>query len=86
MEINGKLHALAALTPGEEYHLDTRLGESQSRNGLCAEKKNILLPPGIEPRPSSPQFVAIWTELSRLLSNVNNLSETLCNFYKNSYP
>jgi hypothetical protein len=41
------------------YQLDARLGTPQSRPERCGKKNNLLILPGIEPRPSSP--------LSRLL-------------------
>jgi hypothetical protein len=41
-------------------------GGSQSRSKRCGEEK-ILLLPGIDPRPTNSQAVAIPTELSRLL-------------------
>jgi hypothetical protein len=51
MEVNGQLHAPAAL-PGRKsplYPLDRRLGGHQSRSGRGGEGKNSQLPPGIEP-------------------------------------
>jgi hypothetical protein len=51
MEVNGQLHAQAALLPGKEpwYPLDRRLGGPQSRSGHDGEEKNSQPPPGIEP-------------------------------------
>jgi hypothetical protein len=49
------------------YPLDRRLGGPQNRSGRGEIKEN-LDPPGIPtPRPSSPQPVAIPTELSRFV-------------------
>jgi hypothetical protein len=45
--------------------MDCRLGGPQDRFGRCEEDKHVM--PGIELRPSSPQPVAIPTQLSRLL-------------------
>jgi hypothetical protein len=44
-------------------HLDRRLGRLQSQCERCTEQKNLLPLQGIEPRPSSPQPVAILTVL-----------------------
>jgi hypothetical protein len=43
MELNGKLHVPAALSPGKEpqHALNTRLGGSQNLSGLFGEKKNL---------------------------------------------
>jgi hypothetical protein len=55
MEVSGHLHAPVALLPGKEplYILDRSwVGP---RAGLDAGvEKNLLDPPGTEPRPSSP--------------------------------
>jgi hypothetical protein len=50
MEVNGQLHAPAALPPGKEplYPLDRRLGGPQSHSGRGGEEKNSQPPPGIE--------------------------------------
>jgi hypothetical protein len=42
MEVSGKLHAPAALSPGKEplVPLDRRLSERQSRSGHGGEEKN----------------------------------------------
>jgi hypothetical protein len=45
---------------------DRRLDGPQKRFGRYGEEKNLLLLPGIKPRPSSPYPVAIPTELLRL--------------------
>jgi hypothetical protein len=68
MKVRGHLHAPAALTLGKEpplYPLNRRLAGHRSRSGRCGEKKYLLPLPGIEPRPSSLQPVAIPTEVSR---------------------
>jgi hypothetical protein len=50
MEVNGQLHAPAALPPKSPwYPLDRKLGGLQSRSGLGGEEKHSQLPPGIEP-------------------------------------
>jgi hypothetical protein len=51
MEVNGQLHAPAALAPGKEplVPLDRRLGGPQSRYERGGEEKNSQPPPGIEP-------------------------------------
>jgi hypothetical protein len=63
MEVNGQLHAPAALPPGNRprYPLERRLGESQSQSERRGEEK-ILDPTGTRtptPRPSSPHFFLI---------------------------
>jgi hypothetical protein len=52
MEVNSQMLALAALTLGKIvwYPLDKRLGGPQSRFGRCGKEKNLLPPPGIEPK------------------------------------
>jgi hypothetical protein len=50
------------------YPLDTRPGKPQSWSGRCGEEETVPLP-GIEPGPSSPDRVAIPTELFRLSCN-----------------
>jgi hypothetical protein len=59
MEVNGQLHAPAALSPGKmrRHPLGRRLGGPQRRSGRRREEK-ILDP---TPRPSSPYPVAIPT-------------------------
>jgi hypothetical protein len=51
MQVNGQLHAPAALPQGKSprYPSDRRLGGSQSRSGRGGEEKNSKTPPGIEP-------------------------------------
>jgi hypothetical protein len=51
MEVNGQLHAPAALPQGKNtwYPLDRRLGGPQSRSGHCDEEKNSQPSSGIEP-------------------------------------
>jgi hypothetical protein len=48
-----------------QHPLNRRLGVPQNRSGHCGEEKHLLSLPGIEPRPSSPQPIAILTALSR---------------------
>jgi hypothetical protein len=57
---------------GLRFPLDGRLGEPQSRSGCCGEEKNVALL-GIEPRPSSPQPVAIPTLVQRGTGSKNNI-------------
>jgi hypothetical protein len=47
------------------YPLDKRLGGPQSQYECCGEEKNLAML-GIKPMPSSPQPIAILTELSQL--------------------
>jgi hypothetical protein len=56
MEVSGKIHAPAALSPEREvtYAFDRRVGGLQTRFGLCGEEKNLLFLLGIQPRLSSP--------------------------------
>jgi hypothetical protein len=49
------------------HSVDTRMSGPQSRSGRYAGKKNLLILPRIELRPSSPEPAAIQTELFRLL-------------------
>jgi hypothetical protein len=66
---NGQLHA--SLYPrgrNPRHELDRRLGGPQSRSGRCEVERNHLPLPGIEPRPSSPNPIAVATELSRLMN------------------
>jgi hypothetical protein len=51
LEVNGQLHATAALLPGKEplVPLDRRLGGTRNLSGRGGEEKNFQLPPGIEP-------------------------------------
>jgi hypothetical protein len=51
------------------YPLDRRF---LSRSGRCGVEEDLLLLPGIEPRPSNPQPVPIPTELWR--SFINNVT------------
>jgi hypothetical protein len=48
MEMNGQVHAPAALPPGRErrYPLDMRLGGAQSRSGHGVEEKKFSAPAG----------------------------------------
>jgi hypothetical protein len=63
--VSGQLHSAAALSPGKELRhlLDRRLAGPQSRSGRCGKEIQLTLP-GIEIGPSSPEPVAILTELS----------------------
>jgi hypothetical protein len=61
--VSGQLHA--PLYP--RHQLDRMLGGPQSRSGSCEVQGNHLPLPGIEPRPSSANPVAVPTELSRLM-------------------
>jgi hypothetical protein len=53
MEMNGQLHAPAALPPGKEhrYPLDRRLGGPQSRSGHSGEEKNSNMAPAENQTP-----------------------------------
>jgi hypothetical protein len=53
MEVSGELHAPVAL---HRYTLDSRLGASKIRSGRYEEERNLLVLPGIEPRPSRPSL------------------------------
>jgi hypothetical protein len=53
MEVNGQLHATAALHPAERdpgTYFNRRLGRPQSRSERGDEEKNSLHLPEIEPR------------------------------------
>ena len=69
--VGGQRQAPAALPPGKtRYPLYRRLSGPQDRSGRV---RKISPPPGFDPGPSSPQRVAIPTELSRpLLRNVTS--------------
>jgi hypothetical protein len=69
MEISGRLHAPAALSPGKLSVdlLNMRLGGFQSRSGRGGEEKNSQPLPGLEP-PIQPVAQRFTTELSRLLT------------------
>jgi hypothetical protein len=63
MEVNGQLHASAALPP--LYPLDRRLGEPQSRSGRGGEEENSQ-PVWLEPPIIQPVAQRRTTELSHL--------------------
>jgi hypothetical protein len=69
MGTSGQLQVPAAFPLGKSplYPLYRRLGGSQCPSGQREFEKNVLPLPEIEPRPSSPQPVAIPTELYQLL-------------------
>jgi hypothetical protein len=73
MEMSGQLHAPAALHQGKSpwYPLDRRLGGPQSRSGRGGEEKNSQPLPGLEPPIIQPLDQCYTTELSRLISSVN---------------
>ena len=74
MGVGGQHHAPAALLPGKtRYPLYSRLDGPQGRCGLV---QKISAPPGFDPGPSSPQRVAIPTELSRptFIVSLNNIA------------
>jgi hypothetical protein len=58
MEVSGQFHAPAALPPGKDPDTHCMEGWVEPKAGLDAvpKRKKILslLPPGIEPRSSSP--------------------------------
>jgi hypothetical protein len=68
MKVSGKLHASAALHPGENPRcpLHKRLGGLQSRPRRFGEEKNFLPLSEIETWPLRPYSIAILTELSQL--------------------
>jgi hypothetical protein len=70
MEVNGQLHAPAALPRDKSpwYALDRRLGGHQSRSGRCGEKKISQPLPGLEPPIMHPIVQPYTTERSRLPS------------------
>jgi hypothetical protein len=78
MNVNGHLHASAALAPGKtaRYPMHRRLGGPHSWSRRCGEEINHLPLPRIEPSSSSPWPVAIPTELS---------SEILVTIYKTTW-
>jgi hypothetical protein len=53
-----------------QYKLNKKLGGPQSRFGSCGLENNLLALAGIEPRSSSPQSVALPTELYQLPSSI----------------
>jgi hypothetical protein len=70
MEVSGQLHAPAALPPRKEplVPIERRLGGPLSRSGSGGEDRKFPAPAGnrtLEPRSSSPEPIAIPTELSR---------------------
>jgi hypothetical protein len=72
MEVNGQLHAPAALSPTKQPQVSNEHGvcRPQSRLDCFAYETNLLAPPGVEPRfLSRPacSFVTIVTELSQFL-------------------
>jgi hypothetical protein len=69
MEVSGQMHAPARITPGKApwYPLNRRLGGGgQSRCGPFGEEKICCPYRDWHHGPSSAQFVAVLTELSRL--------------------
>jgi len=70
MNMNGKLHAPAALYPGKvpHYPLDRRLNGPQSRSRHSGGEKNVSLYRELRPRRSARSLVTILTELPRLIS------------------
>ena len=72
--VGGQRHAPAALPPGKtQYLLYRRLSGPQGRSGRV---RKISPPPGFDPGPSSPQRVAIPTEISRPLPPKCNLHKS----------
>jgi hypothetical protein len=69
MEVNGQLHAPAALPPRKSswYPLDRRLSGPQSRVGRRGEEKNSQPLPGLETPLTQPVARRYTTELSRLI-------------------
>jgi hypothetical protein len=65
MKVSGQLHALSALSTRKQPVVPTEQEVSELRisPGRCGVEKNILLPQGMEIRPSSPYPVATFTEL-----------------------
>jgi hypothetical protein len=77
MEVNGQLHAPAALPPWKSprYPLDRRLGGPQSRFGSGGEKKNSQPLSKIGPtiiQPVAQRYTTVLTPLQemRILSKV----------------
>ena len=76
MGFGGQRHAPAALPPPKTRHpLYRRLGVPQGRSGRV---RKISPLPGFDPGPSSPQRVAIPTELSRPPDSVIRVTSLLC--------
>jgi hypothetical protein len=68
MEVFCELYLSAALPLGKEPPVPIRW-EAQytpSRSEHCEVDKHLMLLPGIEPQPSSPEPTAILTKLSQL--------------------
>jgi hypothetical protein len=67
MEVNGHLHAPAALSPGKKHLVlaDKRLGGIQSRSGRGSEEKNSQPLSGLEPPIIQHVAQRYTTELSR---------------------
>jgi hypothetical protein len=69
MKVSVQLHAPVSLLAGKEPHTTHWIrGWMGLRAGLVvAEKRKILLLPGKEPHPSTPQPIGIPTEVTRLI-------------------
>jgi hypothetical protein len=75
MQVSDQLYTPDTLPRGKspQYALDKSLGGPQSRFGSCAEKKDLLPLPRIEPRfliHPSHSLVTMPTELSCLLGKL----------------
>jgi hypothetical protein len=68
MEVFDELYLPAALPPEKEppVHVGWEAQWTASRSERCEVDKHLMLLPGIEPRPSSPEPTTILTKLSRL--------------------
>jgi hypothetical protein len=69
MEVSGQLQAPAAVLPDRkspQCPLDRKVDGAHSRTKRRGVEKNLFLLPGIEPRSSSQQPIAIPTELPHL--------------------
>jgi hypothetical protein len=73
MEVNGQLHAPAALPPGKEQlvPLDRRLGGLQSSSGRGGKDKNSQPLPGLEFQIIQTVTQRYTTELSRFLTYIS---------------
>jgi hypothetical protein len=69
MEVNGQLHAPAALPPGKEplVHIGYKARWTQIRSGGSGEEKNSQSLPGLQPPIIQPIVQRYITELFRLL-------------------
>jgi hypothetical protein len=72
MEVSGHFRTRPLNPRGKspQYPFYRGLGGPHSPSGRCGLEKKSLPLPGIEPRQTNPQLVAVPTELSRLYGTV----------------